>query len=39
MEAYFTAEQTGDCHVCPGAGLGKDMEGCAEEGEISNGMC
>lgn len=25
MEAHFTAEQTGDCHVCPGAGLGKDM--------------
>lgn len=21
---FFTAEQTWDCHVCPGAGLGKD---------------
>lgn len=25
MEAHFTAEQTRDCHVCPGAGLGKDI--------------
>lgn len=24
MEAHFTAEQSWYCHVCPGAGLGKD---------------